>query len=511
MGSRVGSVSDDAPQHVFVSYVREDGDAVDGLCEVLNASQIPYWRDRSSLAPGDAWKATIRDAIRGGSLVFLACFSENSRGRSKSHMNEELTLAVEEFRKMPPGRTWLIPVRFDDGAVPEWDLGAGRTLADLNYVDLFGPRYAPQAVSLISTIERVMGSNRSSPEHILAAVDAAHDAERGPLLRRLTKEMLPDPSRRIELDDLVSGEVRRVVEAMADPERFPSENLVGSDAERLATLAETASRYWALVQPFCFSLQVAARWASPDQLAPWVGGIRSFARAARRLRSGVVALLEVGQIVPLSAVMTAAVSSVASARWDNLQTLVAAPTIEDRGRTNEPLPLLEAVNPWEPFRDTELAASVLARYAATDESFAASARYFTDQRGGKLFTPVAEWLHTVLRPVFEEQLPEPDEYASEFDRTEVILGILGQDSATQQYGDHPNSDWLAKSRWFGRSTWRSRRGYDSPLAALQKDLGVHGLNWPPLRGGLFGSDANRAAAAIDAYEIDFAEVARRRY
>jgi hypothetical protein len=60
-------------KHVFVSYVHEDDTEVDQLCAVMEAAQIPYWRDRKSLGPGDAWKAKIREAIRGGSLVFLAC------------------------------------------------------------------------------------------------------------------------------------------------------------------------------------------------------------------------------------------------------------------------------------------------------------------------------------------------------------------------------------------------------------------------------------------------------
>jgi hypothetical protein len=96
-------MSHDEGKHVFVSYVREDNAEVDKLCKVLEAAKIPYWRDRTSLGPGDAWKAKIRDAIRGGSLVFLACFSDNSRAKDKSHMNEELTIAVDEYRKMPRG------------------------------------------------------------------------------------------------------------------------------------------------------------------------------------------------------------------------------------------------------------------------------------------------------------------------------------------------------------------------------------------------------------------------
>jgi len=141
-----------AARHVFISYVHEDDDQVDALCRLLEAAQIPYWRDRTSLDPGDAWKAKIRSAIRDGSLVFLACISESYRNRDRSHMNEELTIAAEEFRSMPPGRTWLIPVRFDEGGIPEWDLGAGRSLGDLNYVDLFGDGYASQAVALVSLL-----------------------------------------------------------------------------------------------------------------------------------------------------------------------------------------------------------------------------------------------------------------------------------------------------------------------------------------------------------------------
>jgi TIR domain len=165
-------------KHAFVSYVHEDAEQVDALCAVLEAAEIPYWRDRTSLAPGDAWKTKIRQAIQTGALVFLACFSGRSRARVKTHMNEELTLAAEEFRKMPPGRTWLIPVRFDAGDVPAWDLGGGRTLDDLNYVDLFGPNYAANAAKLMITIHQVMGEKPLGPAAALASVEQAASTDR---------------------------------------------------------------------------------------------------------------------------------------------------------------------------------------------------------------------------------------------------------------------------------------------------------------------------------------------
>jgi ribosomal protein L23 len=161
-----------ANQHVFISYVRDDAASVDRLCAALAAAHIPYWRDRDSLSPGDHWKSTIRSAIRTNSVVFLACFSQQSVGRAKSYMNEELVLAVDEYRQRPPDTAWLIPVRFDDCPIPEWDLGGGRMLSDLNYVDLFGDALMEQTVKLVLTVSKLFVRDTPSLEELDAAVDA---------------------------------------------------------------------------------------------------------------------------------------------------------------------------------------------------------------------------------------------------------------------------------------------------------------------------------------------------
>ena len=54
-------------QHAFVSYVREDADAVDQLVSVLQAASIPVWRDTTNLWPGEDWQQKIREAIEDGS------------------------------------------------------------------------------------------------------------------------------------------------------------------------------------------------------------------------------------------------------------------------------------------------------------------------------------------------------------------------------------------------------------------------------------------------------------
>ena len=506
-------MSADADQHVFVSYVREDSGTVDGLCKILGAAGIPYWRDRKDLAPGDAWKAKIREAIQGGSLVFLACFSDRSRAREKSHMNEELTIAVEEFRKMPPGRTWLIPVRFDAGDIPEWDLGAGRMLSDLNYADLFGEDYGPEVASLVTVIGKVLGGGSASAaaEMSLAAVAQALDEQRVKLLQQLTKEMLPDPARRIQLSDQIAGEVRRVMDALADTSQFPTVLAGTTDLEQIECLVEHAERYWRVVQPFCASLQVAARWAEPAQLEPWTSGLRVIAANAAKIQGGHTAMIDLAHMPMIGAAYTVAIACTASRNWANLRVLLVDATIRDPNTRDARLPLVDVSSLWSPFQHIELGASVFARSTVTGESVSDAFDHYTVKKQGKYYTPVAEWAHTALRSLFADQLPSDDDFASEFDRAEVMLGVLSQDEQIQRQAAKGPNAFSARSRWFGRATWRSSNGHGNPVAEMSGELDRDKASWPPLGAGLFGGDPDRARAAVDGYAQDFGEISRRRW
>ncbi len=502
-------MSRDEGKHVFVSYVHEDNTEVDKLCKVLEAAKIPYWRDRTSLGPGDAWKAKIREAIRGGSLVFLACFSDNSRAKDKSHMNEELTIAVEEYRKMPPGRTWLIPVRFDSGDVPEWDLGAGRTLSDLNYSDLFDDGYAAQAASLVTTIHGVMGEKQLGPAAALEAVEQATAADRANLLKRLTKEMLVDPTRRIELDDLVSQEVQRILKVISDPEQVAGP-FRGTGDEQVVRLATEAQELFELTKPFCASLQVAARWGSPDELAPWANGIRAFVQAASKTQGGVQGLLELRHLPGMVSVMTAGLACVVSRRWDNLKALVVDSSIHDRYDAR-PLALLEATDPHKPFGHQDWTTNTLARAAQSNKSLAETLEDLTHNRTQKFYTPVAEWLYIMLRPVFADQFLDDDAYGAGFDRAEVVLGVLAQDAVNLRIAAKPEGKGWGRSHWFGRSTWRAAHYHGNPVDDLQHELASEGALWAPLRGELFGGEVDRAKAALDSYAGTFAKIAGQRF
>src|ERR1017187_7536403 len=98
---------------VFISYVQEDSATVARLAEYLSSFGITVWLDRGRIKAGTMWRDAIREGIYQGAF-FIAGISRAYLERSKTKMNEEWTLAMEEHRKRPTDRAWFIPVVLDD-------------------------------------------------------------------------------------------------------------------------------------------------------------------------------------------------------------------------------------------------------------------------------------------------------------------------------------------------------------------------------------------------------------
>ena len=121
---------------VFISYVRENSNTVQRLVHALEAHGIEVWLDRNQIKPGYRWRNAIREAIAEGDF-FIACFSAEYNSRSKTYMNAELTLAADELQQRPVDRAWFIPVLLANCPVPALSIGAGDTLHDIQWVELY--------------------------------------------------------------------------------------------------------------------------------------------------------------------------------------------------------------------------------------------------------------------------------------------------------------------------------------------------------------------------------------
>lgn len=206
--------------HAFISYVREDSDAVDELERVLTAAGIPVWRDVRSLFPGDVWKARIREAIQGNAMAFIPVFSTTSEARHKSQMREEIRLAIDEYRKMVPNQQWIFSVRLDEVKVPPYEISANQVLTDLNWIDFHGSTKTVQSAQLIAQIQKLLGRESAQPGTPLQVAASASDASRGTLLSGAVRAGLTDPGRVAGASQMLTEEARRVTAALNDEERF---------------------------------------------------------------------------------------------------------------------------------------------------------------------------------------------------------------------------------------------------------------------------------------------------
>jgi hypothetical protein len=50
-------------------------------------------------------------------------------------MNEELIIAINRLRRMHQSRQWFFPVKLAECNVPDYEIGPGETLNDLQHID----------------------------------------------------------------------------------------------------------------------------------------------------------------------------------------------------------------------------------------------------------------------------------------------------------------------------------------------------------------------------------------
>jgi formylglycine-generating enzyme required for sulfatase activity len=156
--------------HVFLSHVREDAERVERLAADLEARGIQTWIDRHKIKPGERWEKAIEDAIRSGTF-FVACFSHAYAARTRSYMNEELLLAIEEVRLRPDEASWFIPIRLDNCEISDRRIGPGLSIRSFQWLDMF-----PDWARSVERLAEAIGSS-SRPDHRLEPLAVFRDID----------------------------------------------------------------------------------------------------------------------------------------------------------------------------------------------------------------------------------------------------------------------------------------------------------------------------------------------
>jgi hypothetical protein len=479
------ALTSDAPGHVFISYVREDKAAVDLLQEILEAAGVTVWRDTEDLWPGQDWRLEIRRAITGGSFAFLACFSDNSAARQTTYQNEELILAVEQMRQMPPGRPWLLPIRLADCAVPEFDLGAGRTLASLQRVDLFGDLFQTGTARLVAAVVRMLG--QSAPALV---ADVGHLP-----LGQQVKQLLREPHRQIELEDIIARTGMSVREQVQDAQRFPPISQLRTDASGFVLLAKRTAEYASVARPLVETLVPGCTWGLPEHEPIWTRAMQDVVNAQRDV-NGYRSVLALARMPALIALYAGGLAAFLRGQHGALRALALDPQFRrDRVR---PMPLLAAVGPNVLFEEIDVVPQLLVLEPNGEPNDEAVQALMTGHTGRRV-TPASDWLNGQIRPFFADLILDHDEFNEQFDAFEVLLGVMVtdlRDTGAPDYYVYP---------WFGSFMWRSRHETATIQQALLDRLRMQGDAAPEVRAGLFGGSSERAISAAEA----FVEMSRR--
>lgn len=483
-------------KHAFISYVHEDEERADQLQDALEAAGVKVWRDKDDLPPGSDWANEIRKAITGGSLAFIACFSEASAGRDRSYQYEELTAAIDQFRQLPPSRQWLFPVRFDEVEMPEYSLGAGRTFDSIHRTDLFGKRRDSNLIRLTAAVAQLVG------------VPSAHPA--GQPLERVTplespgssvKRMLREPSLEIELDEFVMGVAADIRDGLSNGERFsPQSPAELSPGQWVDLIASRLNAYEEILKPLAEILVVASVWGEPKHEGLWKRAVSLVANV--RQESGNTVLLALQDFIPIHLTYVSALASVARENYYCLTSILAIPV----RRLHDRQPLIERLHTGILFETAWLGEAVLIRAEGKDMDDHLIERY---RKGleSKRYTPVSDYLYTSIRSLFTSLVPDDQDFEDIFDQTELLLSL----KAFIARIDALAGNRYAYGPWFGRFTWKMQYRNRQLLDEFVSTIVRHGTNWKPYQHGLLGLDQQQIEASLPNFEDEVKQAVSRRF
>jgi len=98
---------------IFISYAREDLEAVRVLRTALEAAGLSVWFDFDRLGAGDSFDLKIQQNIRRCSL-FIPVLSRNTQARTQGFFRREWHYALDRDIEIDPSQPFIIPVAIDD-------------------------------------------------------------------------------------------------------------------------------------------------------------------------------------------------------------------------------------------------------------------------------------------------------------------------------------------------------------------------------------------------------------
>jgi hypothetical protein len=286
--------------------------------------------------------------------------------------------------------------------------------------------------------------------------------EQEPAIAEKMKALLPDPAKRIELDDFVSMHIRLFLDG-ADLRHFPAQGAAITN-EQFTARVQAYETLTADLQQIAILL---AKWGDASQLVLMEHIFKRLAEADKG-SAGYTLWLQLGWYPLTLLAYSVGITALATQRYEPMQLAFQTLVDIDRGRRDGRVPVV---------------VPIIDNMTPLHDAFKMLPGHERD------FVARSEHMFKELQPALEDALLLGRSYETLFDDFEVLLGLAYSDLTGQEWGP------------VGRFGWKQRRGLqDSPFNRVADEAKAAGPSWRPLKAGLFGGSSERLAKAVNAYK-----------
>ncbi len=284
--------------------------------------------------------------------------------------------------------------------------------------------------------------------------------------------LLSDDASSIELFDFVTKEVRHFI-SMSNEDRFSLQTPFSKD-EQLARI----SNYENVVADLSALLACLSYWLKPNHRQILQKAI-SRSIDSFGLPNGMPAWINLRWYPAIIKIYTSGIAAVEGQRYDSLANIFYTKV------TSSDLP------PKEEYYVKFVANAIL--NLNRDNTFKEIPGY--EQH----YTPLSDYLFKLLQPSLDDILFIGNNYENSFDEFEVLLALVAADLWQRDEGHM----WAP----IGRFGWkRSRHVSNDPLSRVISAAREQGMNWEPIRQGLFGGDLQRFTEVAEAFQAKVSQL-----
>lgn len=269
------------------------------------------------------------------------------------------------------------------------------------------------------------------------------------------KGLIPDPSMRIRLDDVVAGQIRAAL-AATSLANFPVQGAAQPTQE---SLAERLKSFETAISEIQSSAILLARWADVDGLL-LLQKILSRIADTDKGTAGLTLWIRLGWY-PLQLLMySAGIAAISAGRFDSLKAILMADA-QQRDESRGPVLIPVSANMAEASDSWKLLPGYERRH-----------------------TPKSDYLFELLQSRLDEMLLLGASYERLFDDFEIFLALT--------YAHATGRDWGP----IGRFGWK--RDHDQLFSRMIEQAQREKSAWPPLRAGLFNGSAEEFCVVAEA-------------